>query len=81
MLNALYSPLTSVEPIDTSSCGPPFGALSRKRGSARCELKRPSFGCLTFFKWTTDVLDIVSIAFADGEPLGIGKTKEHYDSG
>ena len=28
--------------------GPPQGALSGKRGSTRCELKRPSFGCLIY---------------------------------
>lgn len=30
-----------------ASVGRLYGALGGKRGSARCELKRPSFGCLT----------------------------------
>jgi hypothetical protein len=47
MWNALYSPLTSVEPKrHWASVGRHYGALSGKRGLARCELKRPSFGCL-----------------------------------
>ena len=54
MWNALYSPLTSVEPKRCcASVGRHIGALSGKRGLARCELKRPSFGCLISFEWTT----------------------------
>lgn len=39
--------LGMLNPKDIDKRGPPFyGALSGKRGSAQCELKRPSFGCL-----------------------------------
>ena len=49
MRHALYSPLSSAEPIRTEQAwAAPLGTLSGKRGLTRCELKRPSFGCLIY---------------------------------
>jgi hypothetical protein len=49
MRNALYSPLSGAEPIRTEQAWAAlWGTLSGKRGLTRCELKRPSFGCLIY---------------------------------
>lgn len=48
MQNAFTFPLAVLNPKDIGKRGPPSqGALGGKRGLTRCELKRPSFGCLT----------------------------------